>query len=165
MSATQVFFAGRYRYRRAAVLFGALLALGFGIGGIVAIGLIRRSQMAAASGGAKAAAIAVLVIGVLLAVVGLRLLILWFKGRTLILEITDVGVSYGKQRYDWPEVQWLGGRDDGGRRRQLHLKLRQKGTREIPMVIDQPLSVDRCDALMQELSASLQESHPHVAFG
>jgi hypothetical protein len=31
--------------------------------------------------------------------------------------------------------------------------------------VDEPVTVDRYDALMQELSAALREKHPHVAVG
>jgi hypothetical protein len=156
-----VFFAGRYRYRKARVLLAGLLALLIGIAVAAWFGadLLRLKR-------SLGVVFSLLMLGVFCALnllIGLRLLRRWFIGATLHLEITEAGVSYGGRTFPWPEIKWIGGRLSAGRM-QLALKSADN-VREWPLLVDEPLTVDRYDALVMELSAALRDKAPHVKVG
>jgi hypothetical protein len=156
-----MYFAGRFRYRKATGLTGAILALGLGlVPALLAVPDVLRGQWP--WGGAFSAASLGLLCTLLL-LSGIKLLRRWFIGATLLLEISDDGVRYGGRDFGWNEVQWIGGRSDQGH---VQLILKCKGAvPELQLLVDEPLTVDRYDALMQELSAALKEKHPQVAVG
>jgi hypothetical protein len=156
-----MFFAGRVRYRKAGVLFGALAALTFGFAPLVVFApTLRRSEWT--GGIAAGVGIIGLVCGLFI-FMGCKLLWRWLAGGTLLLEISDEGVRYGRRYFAWEQIRWIGGSSERGR---VQLAMKCQGVpRELPLFVDEPLTVDRYDALMQELSAALRERYPHVAVG
>jgi hypothetical protein len=163
MNSPGIFFAGHYRYRTAGVLLGALLAAGFGGAALGYVILVGRKQPSW-SWGAVGAAGFVGGIGAVLLFTGLRLFLLWIAGKVLELEISTEGVRYGAASHPWSEIRWIGGSTEDGRV-QLRLKVNGGAAPDLPLLVDQPLTTDRYDALMQDLSRALRETHPHVAVG
>lgn len=156
-----MYFAGRFRYRKAGVLFGALAAWIVGVLPVVLVAPVWKN--ATWSSFLFFGAFFVCLICALLLYAGFRLLRRWFVGATLLLEITAEGVSYGGRLHAWEDIKWIGGAREQDR---VQLSLRRKeSTSELPLPLDDPLTVDRYDALMQELSAALREKHPQVAVG
>ena len=156
-----MFFAGRFRNRKTGVLCGGLLALLLGGTAIVLLAPVLMRETWSWAGLAGLGFVGLL--DGLLLFTGLRRLRLWFVGDTLLLEITDLGVRYGGRHYAWEDIQWIGGTSSNGR---MQLTLKRKGAvSEVQLLVDEPLTVDRYDALMQELSVALRETHPHVAVG
>ena len=162
MNLPRVFYSGRFRYRKAGVLFAALLAVAFGTAPLVVC--FRRFSEIVWSWKAIGAACFVGAICALLLFAGIKLFLKWLTGTSLALEVTTEGVRYGNARHAWPDIRWIGGTTNRGRV-QLRLKVNGLARPDIQLLVDEPLTVDRYDALMQELGFALRETHPHVAVG
>ena len=161
---TQVFFAGRFSYRKLAVLIGGLVALVFA--GYALRYLVLAVPRTLWSLKALAGAAFVGGIGSVLAVCGLILLWRWLTRTNLTLEISASGIRYGKTFHSWDMIRWLAGHSNG---KCVELFYQVRGRRFAG--IDRHLSVDanptevEYENLMHTLRSALSQKHPDVIFG
>ena len=107
---SQIFFAGRYTYRKPSALIGGLLFLAFGGFGLWHLFL----AIPHTTWSLKTYAAAAFVGGIsgMLAAGGLFLLARWFARTTLSLEISAAGIRYGKAFHSWDKIHGFAGRRD-----------------------------------------------------
>jgi hypothetical protein len=161
---SQIFFAGRYCYRKPAVLIGGLVAAVFG--GYALRYLLRAVPHTVWSLKAYGAAAFVGGIGGMLAVCGLILLWRWLTGTNLTLEISATGIRYGKTFQSWDKIRWLSGHSDGKCVR-LFYQARGRGFAgfDHPLSVDPNPTAEEYDDLMHTLGCALSQKHPDVIFG
>ena len=160
----RIFFAGRYSYRKPGTLIGGAVAITFGSYALRY--LLLTIPHTTWSLKAYAAATFVGGIGGMLALCGVILLRRWFAGTTLILEISNAGIRYGKTFHSWNEIHWLTAHTDRGGV-QLFYQTRGRGLAgfDRPLPVDSNLTQEEFHDLLQALTTALSKDHPDVAFG
>ena len=161
---SQIFFAGRYSYRKPSVLIAGLLATAFG--GFALRYLLLAVPHTVWSLKAYGTAAFVGGIGGMLAVCGLILLRRWFARTSLALEISAAGIRYGKTFHSWDMIRWLSGHSDRKGVR-LFYQARGRGLAgfDRPLPVDRNPTAEEYDDLLHALSSAISKKHPDVVFG
>jgi hypothetical protein len=165
----QIFFAGRFTYRRPRVLFAGLLFLAFGVYALryLVLGLTHSTSSLKLLG----TAVFVGGIGGILAFGGLYLLKRWFTRMCITLEISTAGITYGRVSHSWDAIRWVAGRRVRGyssrKRVELFYQTRDRGLKGLdrPMPVDQNPTLQEYAELIESLSNAIQEKHPEVVLG
>jgi len=155
---------GTYNYRRLHVLIGAGVALAFG--GFALRYVVSGLYHTAWSLGDLCSALFVVSIGAVLVVCCLVLLRRWFCRSSMVLEISDAGIRYGKTFQPWTAIRWVCGKSKRGGI-QLFYQTNERGMAgcDRPLPIGQGLTPSDYDGLMRSLDESVRVQYPHVTFG
>lgn len=161
---SQIFFTGRYTYRKPSALLGGLLFLAFSGFGLRHLFF----AIPQTTWSLKTYAGAAFVGGIsgMLAAGGLFLLARWFARTTLSLEISTVGIRYGKAFHSWDRIHGFAGHRDR-KKVQLFYQTRDPGLKGMdrPLPVDQNPTPEEYDQLMHTLSDAISPEHPNVIFG
>jgi hypothetical protein len=161
---SQIFFTGRYTYRKPHVLVAGILSLS--IGAFVLRYLVLASPKTVWSIKAFGAMALVGGIGGVLAVCGLLFLKLWFARTSMLLEISTTGIRYGNVFHSWDAIHWLSGHSE---RKRVWLFYQTMGRglagfdRALP--VDQNPTAEEYANLMITLRNAISAKHPNVIFG